>query len=106
MSAAEVLASLGDEDEVCEPCVHDTGLCWKCAPSVLPTIKQPSWHRDAHRGERDSDVHRDPVAEPLSAEGEKIRERKKRKAETRLLRAINGERTRSTRSSAHTQVAA
>ena len=66
---ARVAAS---EVPLCEPCVHDAGLCRICAPSVLPQLKQASWQRDAHRGHNH-------VTVKLSPEGEKIRQRKERK---------------------------
>lgn len=37
-------------DDDCDDCVADKGLCSLHARSVLPALRQPSWHRQAHSG--------------------------------------------------------
>lgn len=77
------------EVPLCPPCTTHGGLCIACAPTVLPQLRQASWHRDAHRGEN-------AIVEKLSPEGEKVKRRKARRdANRRLLRALAGEHTRS-----------
>lgn len=78
---------------LCPECPAHLGLCTSCGRTVLPQLKQPSWHLDAHRGEHF-------VAEKLSPAGEKVRRRKARKAASRLARALRGEHTRVTKARA------
>jgi hypothetical protein len=85
MAAAEV--------PLCPDCPPQSGLCASCAVTVLPQLKQPSWHQDAHRGEH----HVAGVNAPTSAEGERVKRRKASRARTRLLRALRGEHTRVSR---------
>lgn len=50
MSAATAAA----EVPLCRTCLqpHHAGLCPPCSRHVLPQLKLPAWHRDAHRGDR------------------------------------------------------
>src|SRR5690348_8527988 len=87
--------------KVCPRCEapENQGLCHseKCRASVLPGVKLPSWHKDAHRGEHDTDVTSEPtVWSETIAEIEKS-QRRQAQLDTnakRLTSAIGGSFTR------------
>lgn len=85
-----------DPDAVCPQCVKADGLCGYHGKQVLPQLAQPFWHRLV--GATHYDMRREE-----SAEGRKVRERKERKrarAQDRLLLAIAGVHTRSRKAAA------
>lgn len=81
-------ARAADEEPLCPTCVAHEGLCHKHARDVLPKLAQPFklWKLLAKK-------RRVKTARALSAEGERIRRRKERKrnrAQERLLIGITG----------------
>ena len=47
-------AVAAQEVPLCQTCLEPqhAGLCRPCSRHVLPQIKLPAWHKDAHRGDR------------------------------------------------------
>ena len=72
--------------DLCPQCIEQQGLCPHHAKHVCPQLKQPAWYRlvgSCHFDERTEE----------SAAARRVRERKERKrarANQRLLAAING----------------
>lgn len=80
-----------DPEPVCDACLSHDGLCLAHAKSVLPQLAQPSWVRliGAQR-----QLPKKAPAPSTAAE------RAMRRNARRLVRAINGEFTRSRRATA------
>ncbi len=87
----------GDLPPICIKCTQSNGLCVRHVPHVCPQLKQPSWHRDAHEGDRDARTAQtfDPAPSPAVARARRREERKARKRSARgtrrMVRLILGE---------------
>lgn len=88
-----------EEVPLCPKCITHEGLCHAHEPHVLPQLKEPGWYRDAHSGK----YYETGKDQKLSPEGQRIADRKARKAAKRVAkpvarrlgRALRGEFTRS-----------
>lgn len=83
---------LEHDEPPCPDCLEQGGLCTRCAKSVLPQLKKPSWIWLIG-------FKYVPPEKP-SAEAEKIIRRKNRKRLSRLARAVKGEFTPAPRKAA------
>lgn len=83
-------AQAAAEVPLCPSCLlpEHEGLCFACAPSVLPQVKHPSWHRDAHSGrwlERETKNDAMPT-DPDVARVKRRNERKRAKRQSAVER--------------------
>lgn len=74
----------GDLPPICIACTQNRGLCVRHVPHVCPQLKQPSWHRKVHAGDRDSETAQTFTPPPTP---QVLRAR--RREERKLLRAAS-----------------
>lgn len=91
-SGSATALTLAADVPLCPDCCERSGLCVRCAKSVVPQLAQPHWYRLVGKDRRGADQIADGE---LSREGRKAKNRRTRKAARRLARALAGEFTRS-----------